>query len=139
MSSEHKIDLSKLTDYDFSLLIVKRNVCQFEAEQLDELLNRIGETKGLTEPTKQIPIAPTKNEAPLLSEADFDKLPWKSYKTKEIADANEAGRIFSDTKGAETLLAVLKTKDKAQIGTFEYQLQGNKNQFIARNPIKTKN
>ena len=45
---------------------------------------------------------------------------------------------FSPTRrGAEALLATLKSKDgKVTIGSFEYQLQGNARQFVARNPIK---
>jgi len=63
-------------------------------------------------------------------------LPWKSYKTKEGAKESEAAWIFANTKGAEPLLAVLKTKDKAQIGDSEYKFSGKDHQFISRNPVK---
>jgi len=64
-------------------------------------------------------------------------LPWKSYQTKQAAKENEAAWIFANTKGAEALLASLKTKDKVQISKFEYNLsQGHDKQFISRKPLK---
>lgn len=68
---------------------------------------------------------------------DLSKLPWKSYKTKQDAKENEAAWIFSNTAGAEALLATLKAKDgKARIGSADYQLQGKEKQFISRKPVK---
>ncbi len=68
---------------------------------------------------------------------DSSKLPRKSYKTKQQAEPNEAAWIFSNTEGAESLLATLKSKDgKATIDVFDYQLQGKDHQFIARKPVK---
>jgi hypothetical protein len=71
---------------------------------------------------------------------DLAKLPWKSYQTKQDAKENEAAWIFSNTAGAEALLATLKAKDgKTRIGDFDYQIQGQEKQFISRKPVKTKN
>jgi hypothetical protein len=68
---------------------------------------------------------------------DFSSLPWKSYKTKTDAKEGEAAWIFSNTAGAEALLATLKSKDgKARVGTYDYQLQGKEKQFISRKPVK---
>ncbi len=132
MSGEHKIDLSKLNDFEISTLIIERNTCQHKAEQIDELLNKIGEAKGYTDAT-----LPIKSEPSQLPGTDFDKLPWKSYRTKQAAGPNEAAWIFSNTKGDEALLAALKSKNgRVTIESFEYQLQGNAKQFVARNPIK---
>jgi hypothetical protein len=65
------------------------------------------------------------------------ELPFISYKTKETAKEKEAGWIFANTKGAEALLATLKSKDgKARVGNFDYQLQGKEKQFISRKPMK---
>lgn len=65
-------------------------------------------------------------------------LPWKSYQTKEAAGLDEAAWVFADTRGAEALLAILKTKDKAQVGSFEYSRSGPEKQFISRKPLKPK-
>lgn len=132
--SGHKLDFSKLTDYEISMLIIERNSCNYKAEQITELLNKVGESKGLTDTASS-----NENEQAqkLSGSNDFNELPWKSYKTKEKAEPTEAGWIFSNATGAEALLATIKTNGgKAQIGDFEYQLQGPERQFIARKPIK---
>lgn len=64
------------------------------------------------------------------------ELPFISYKTKEHAKENEAGWIFANSKGAEALVSVLKTKDKAKIGLFEYSFSGKEKRFISRKPVK---
>ena len=46
--NEYEINLSKLSDYEISILIIERNSCNYKAEQITELLNKIGESKGLT-------------------------------------------------------------------------------------------
>ena len=130
-----KIDCSKLSDFEILVLVTRRNVCQYEVEQTDEILNKIGEAKGLSDAGKTP--TPTKNEPSQLPGTDFDKFPWKSYKTKQVAGPDEAAWIFSNAEGAEALLSTLKSKDgKAKIGSFEYQLQGAERQFIARKPVK---
>jgi hypothetical protein len=47
-----QIDVSKLTDFEISLLILERDVSQYRVERYDELLNRIGEAKGFVEAEK---------------------------------------------------------------------------------------
>jgi len=132
---EQNIDFSKLTDFEISMLIIERDNCQHKAEQIDELLNKIGEAKGYSDAGKTPP--PIKNEPSQLPGTDFDKLPWKSYQTKQAAKPDEAAWIFSNAQGAEALLSTLKSKDgKATIGSSEYQLQGAERQFIARKPVK---
>ena len=83
-------------------------------------------------------LQPSRAKTDLLGSEDLKNLPWKSYQTKEAAKENEAAWIFCDTKGAEALLAVLKTKEKAEIGNFEYARSGAEKQFISRKPLKTK-
>jgi hypothetical protein len=132
--SEHKVDFSKLTDYEILILIIERNACNYKAEQITELLNKIGESKELKNTTQPN----EKDQAQQLPGSnDLNELPWKSYKTKEKAEPTEAGWIFAKTEGANALLATIKTNGgKAQIGDYEYQLQGPERQFIARKPIK---
>ena len=133
LMSEHKIDFSKITDYEIQMLIIERNTCNYKVEQINELLNQIGESKGLKHcSTKR---KDQRNNCP--GSNALNELPWKSYKTKEKAEPTEAGWIFTKTEGAEALVATLKTNDgKAKIGNFEYQLQGPERQFIARKPVK---
>ena len=134
MSSEHKVNLSKLTDYEISMLTIERNACNYKAEKITELLNKVGESKELTNTAS----SNEKEQAQQLpGSKDLNELPWKSYKTKEKAEPTEAGWILAKTEGADALLATIKTNGgKAQIGDFEYQLQGPERQFIARKSVK---
>lgn len=51
--TERKVDLSKFNDFEISQLILRRNALQFEVEQIDELLNRIGAYKGFEDAEKK--------------------------------------------------------------------------------------
>jgi hypothetical protein len=119
------------SDYEISMLIIERDACYTKAQAIDELLNRIGQAKGFADASK--PTSKPDNSG--LPGTDLSNLPWKSYKTKQNATPDEAAWIFSNTQGAEALLATLKSNDgKKTIGNFEYTFSGNEKQFIARKP-----
>jgi hypothetical protein len=100
---------------------------------LTEVLNKIEEAKRYADAGKAS--QPTANK-PNQTETTFD-LPWKTYKDKQPAKHDEAGWIFSNNQGAETLLSTLKANNgKTTVGSFEYQLQGAEQQFIGRKPVK---
>lgn len=126
-------DPSKINDFEIAMLTLELNSCYHRIQLISELLTKIGEAKGITDNENQ----QTKPSANQLPGTDLDKLPWKSYQTKQTAKPDEAAWIFSNAQGAEALLATLKSKDgSAKIGNFEYQLQGAERQFIARKPVK---
>jgi hypothetical protein len=130
--NEQKADLSKLSDYEISMLLIERNSCEYKAKQITELLNKIGESKGVSEnaSTNQ------RDKNKTLESSDLGRLPWKSYRTKENAAPEEAAWVFSNTFGTQALLTTLKNSNgKLKIGSFEYQLQGRDGQFIARKPL----
>ena len=134
--TERKPDFSKLNDFELAMLIVERDTAQYKKERIDEIINKYGEAQGYLDVSKE-PSITQKDEVLQLPRTDFSKLPWKSYKTKQNAGPDEAAWIFSNTQSAEALLATLKSKDgKATIGSFEYQIQGNTRQFIARKLVK---
>jgi len=131
---ETKFDPSKISDFEIAMIYAEINCCYHRIEQLSEIINKVGEVKGYSDTAKT---TATKNYSSQLQESDLIKLPWKSYKTKQAADPEEAGWIFSNFPGAEALVSTLKAKaGKAKIGNFEYQLQGAERQFIARKPVK---
>jgi 16S rRNA C1402 N4-methylase RsmH len=91
MSSEHKVNLSKLTDYEISMLTIERNACNYKAEKITELLNKVGESKELT----NIASSNEKEQAQQLpGSKDLNELPWKSYKTKEKAQKKKDLQYF---------------------------------------------
>ena len=95
MSSEHRVALSKLNDFEISKLIIERDCANYRKEQFDELLNKIGDAKGYSDADKTESII--NNESGQLPGPDFDEFYWKSYKTKQAAGPDEAAWIFSNT------------------------------------------
>lgn len=53
--TEKKVDLSKLTDFEISLLIIERDTAQFRKERIDELLNMVGAAKGFEDAERKEP------------------------------------------------------------------------------------
>jgi hypothetical protein len=132
--TDQNADPSRLSDYEFTMLLIERDTCDFKARQINELLNRLGE-KELTQGT--LNLSEKKASGKLPESTGLTELPWKSYKTKQNATQDEAAWIFSKTPGAEALMATLRNSGgKAKVGAFEYQLQGKDQQFIARKPAQ---
>ncbi len=132
MTFDANFDASDLTPCDIEKIKHKRGMHQREVDYYQELLTAYGKAKGYIDKNSDFEADknPARNEV-------FDKLPWRSYVTKQAADPEEAAWIFSNTQGAESLVSTLKAKDgKATIGRFEYQLQGPEQKFIARKPAK---
>jgi len=79
---------------------------------------------------------------PLIDPQELEKLPWKTYKSKEDCKPQDAGWIFRNTKGAEALADLIEKQGKGvtvQIGQhrFEVKFSGADSQFIGRAPIKS--
>jgi DNA transposition AAA+ family ATPase len=91
------------------------------------------------------PHKPATRETPKktqLSSQEIEKLPWKTYNSKEDCKPNEAGWIFTNTPGAEALSDLIKKQGKevvVQIGDYNFSVKfsGAENQFIGRAPAKT--
>jgi hypothetical protein len=113
---------------------------QFDLSKLNALINdaqnKLLEAKSYIESVKTPPPHHTTNELDQTTQ-DFDKLPWRSYQTKQVAKLDEAAWCFGNSLGAETLLEKLKANNsKVKLGAFEYILSGPEKQFISRRPIK---
>lgn len=46
-------DLSKLTDFEITMLVIERDTAQFKAGRIDELLNKCGRAKGFVDAEKK--------------------------------------------------------------------------------------
>jgi hypothetical protein len=74
---------------------------------------------------------------------ELEKLPWKTYKSKADCKPDEAGWIFRNTQGAETLAALINREGKktvVQIGAYKFEVKfsGAEKQFIGRSLLKLK-
>jgi hypothetical protein len=91
------------------------------------------------------PHKPATRETPKktqLASQELEKLPWKTYNSKEDCKPNEAGWIFTNALGAEALSELIKKQDKepvVQIGDYNFSVKfsGAEKQFIGRAPVKT--
>lgn|GEM_PF-2228748 len=83
-----------------------------------------------------MPMLATAPAAPAMD--GLESLPWKTYRTREPCKPDEAGWIFSNTKGTERLLEALKDGKGAPVpvGGWVYRLSGDQEQFIGRQPVK---
>jgi len=48
-----RADVRRIMDFEASMLIIERDVAQFKANRIDELLNEYGQAKGLAEADKK--------------------------------------------------------------------------------------
>jgi hypothetical protein len=77
--TEKKVDPSKLTDFEISLLIIERDTAQFKKERIDELLNMVGAAKGFEDAErKETPLEKPKEAKATLPELTFTILKWES-------------------------------------------------------------
>ena len=69
---------------------------------------------------------------------DLDKLPWKSYQTKQLTtNPKEAAWIWANARGAEALAEQMKQHNgKVSVSGMEYMFSGQTQQFISRKPSK---
>ena len=102
--------------------------------------NLCGLIDGWLSPHKPATTATPKSNQ--LNLQELEKLPWKTYKSKEDCKPDEAGWIFTNTQGAETLADLIEKQGKeavVQIGAYRFgvKFSGAEKQFIGRAPAKT--
>jgi hypothetical protein len=110
------------------------------SELEDTKANLAGLIDGWLSPHK-----PATRETPKktqLASQEIEKLPWKTYNSKEDCKPNEAGWIFTNTPGAEVLSDFIEKQGKeavVQIGAYNFDIRfsGAEKQFIGRAPVKT--
>lgn len=112
------------------------NSAELEAAKV----NLCGLIDGWLSPHKPAETSPPKGTQP--NPQELEKLPWKTYKSKEDCKPNEAGWIFTNTQGAEALADLIRKQGKeaiAQIGAYKFDVKfsGAEKQFIGRAPAKT--
>ena len=110
--------------------------CKAVEAAIVKLRFQIEKLTGESKPKTCVEAQKQENETGLPCSKNLKELPWRSYNTKQAAKQDEEAWIFADTKGAEALLATLKTKDKAQIEDFEYRRSGKDKKFISRKLLK---
>lgn len=134
MSESDKLGLS---DFEVSILVIERNTCQFKAEQIDALLNKVGETKGFADAEKP------KTEPAAVKEETFSILkfePQQGAKIGEYEVAYKANNIEDKWTHAHNVLrnsnATINDRYHGQGYQFAYWLYGENK--IYRQKVKPK-
>lgn len=78
-------DKPNFSDFEVSMLIIERNTCQYKAEQIDELLNKVGAAKGLSDVEKEKETKPI-SPAAAVQEATFNILKFESQQGTKIGE-----------------------------------------------------
>jgi len=81
MSGKKKVDVPRLSDFEISMLVIERNVSQYKTEQIDELLNKVGEAQGYFEAAR-----------PVVKEETFNILKWEEQEGTSIGKFEVAHR-----------------------------------------------
>jgi hypothetical protein len=122
------VDLSALAEQRVDVVEDAKNRVM---DLLDKWTDEVKGTSDVQESVKNIP---------KVDVANVDKLPWKTFKTKEPCTPHEAGWIQTTHPDAVELADTLKKtgKDGLTIGNMTYKFSGDKGQFINRYPAKEK-
>jgi len=100
-----------------------------EARQAAE--TKIGE--WLKEKVVEKSVAPSP-----LDPAVIDKLPWRSYQTKELVGTGHHAWILWERDGGEELAKALREapEQKLMIGPYEFAFSGKEKQFLSRKVVE---
>jgi hypothetical protein len=114
----------KVTDFEVSLLIIERNACHFKMEQYDELLNKIGEAKGLADAEKQAPAAPATVQETTFTILKFEKQTGAKIGEYEVAykDSNIEDKWTHAYNVLRNSNATIKDRYHAEGYEFSYWL-----------------
>lgn len=109
MGSERKpgVDVSKLSDFEVSVLIVQRDTAQYKASKIDELLNRYAQAKGFVDAEEETP----SSEAGFAKEIAFDVLTFDDQKGSRLGDFQVAYKTKNLPEKFNAAYGILKANN----------------------------
>ena len=119
-----KIDYSKISDFELSILITNRDIAAYKVERYDEILNKIGESKGFSEAEKQ------KSQTTEIDEALFLCLKFEAQTGQKLGNYEIADKTKNNPEEWQKAFDILKKsgatiKDRAKGQNFSYWLYGD--------------
>ncbi|MGA3289484.1 MAG: hypothetical protein ABSD42_04505 [Candidatus Bathyarchaeia archaeon] len=114
------------SDFEVQMLIIERNCSNYRMEQIDELLNRIGEAKGLQDAAKagEKTSKPSGPSPAAVQELAFTALKWDPQQGGKIGDyeiATKAGNDPAKWTAAHEILSEVKATIKDRYHGQGYQ------------------
>jgi hypothetical protein len=117
----------KLTDLELALLIVERDTCQYKKERIDELINKIGKAKGISnviETPKTAATSDAKTIPGKAPEITFTTLNFERLKSVQLGDfeiAYKANNVEDKWTYAFNILSDSKATIKDRYHSEGYQ------------------
>ncbi len=113
-------DALMLSDFEVSMLLIERDVCQYKKERIDELISKIGEAKGFTNAEKE-----AKKEPAAVKEETFAILkfePQIGAKIGEYEVAYKQNNLADKWQSAYNILrnANATIKDRYHVDGYAY-------------------
>ncbi|MEM2108762.1 MAG: hypothetical protein QXL10_05720 [Candidatus Bathyarchaeia archaeon] len=103
--SKQKTDYSKFTDFEITMLIIERNTCEYKREQIEELLNEIGKTKGFVDSSETEPATIKEDKI------DFENLSWEKKQGEKGEYEQTSEKANQNNSLWQQLKAALKEHD----------------------------
>jgi hypothetical protein len=136
---ENKIDVSKITDYEIAILLIDRNNCLSKANEINELLGRIGEVRGFNENQD----SNTSKPAVVVQELNFSTLKFEAQQGAKLGEfeiAHKANNLDDKWSTAYNILrnsnATIKDRYHGETYQYSYWLYGEDK--IYRQKLKPK-
>jgi len=122
-STEKQVDVSRFSDFEVSMLVIERDVAQFRAQRIDELLNEYGVAKGYGEAEK--------NTTGFVQEETFTALKFETAKGERLGEfeiAHKSSNLPDKWARAYTVLrhnnSTIKDRYHGPDYQFSYWLYG---------------
>lgn len=117
------VDFSRISDFELSLLLAERDIAAYRVERLDEIINKIGESKGFSEAEKQKP------KSSEIDEKVFSTLNFESQQGQKLGQYEIADKTKNNPEDWQRGYGILKKsgatiKDRAKGQNFSYWLYG---------------
>lgn len=81
-----EVDVSKLSEYEISILVIERDTAQFKASRIDELLNEYGRAKGFVDAEKKETATEHRKPAASVDETTFNILKFEKQTGSRIGE-----------------------------------------------------
>jgi hypothetical protein len=142
--SARTADPINLNDYEIAILIIERDACYSKAQQIDELLNKIGQAKGFSDAANGQAAKPeTKPQAAAAQEQTFSTLKFEVQQSEKMGEyevAYKASNLEDKWRSANTILrnsnATIKDRYHGEGYLYSYWLYGEDK--IYRQKLKPK-
>lgn len=118
------VNYSKISEGEIALILIERDLAAQKVERYDEILNKIGESKGFEEAEKQ------KQQTTEIDEKVFSTLKFEPQTGQKLGSFEIADKTQNNSEDWQKAYDILKKlnatiKDRAKGQNFSFWLYGN--------------